>query len=101
MNRTAKRARRKVSDVEKELQSTIAARDSLLDVLNALLQTQGGRVVVPGELIDASRREHIHVTQKGDPPRYIIELESMVEAPETEPKRGIRERLRRIGLTPA
>lgn len=97
MNRTNRRRRTKTEALEADLQATIKARDSLLDVLNALLMSQGGRVVLPAELIQASKRTNIHVTQKAEPDRYIIELEGM----EPEQPQGIRDRLRRLGLKPA
>lgn len=96
MNRAARRARRTLAEAERELEATIAARNSLLDVLNAILFLEGGRVVVPQNVVVASTRKPIHVTQRDD--RFIIEFMGEEQAEPTKP--SVIERLKRLGLKP-
>lgn len=95
MNRAARRLRNR-ADLEREVDALTLARDSLLDVLNAVLMSQGGRLVIPAELVTASTRKPIHVTQKLDPARYVIELDGLESKPESKP--SVVERLRKLGL---
>ena len=91
MNRAARRLRNR-ADLERDVEALTAARDSLLDVLNALLMSQGGRVVLPSVMVQAATRRPIHVTALED--RYVVELDG-IKPPEPN---SVLERLRRLGL---
>lgn len=99
VNQTAKRARARSAEHEAEVKALTAARDSLLDVLNAIIAVNGGKLVVPAVIVEASTRKHIAVTRKPFPDRYVIEFDG---EPVAEPaaKMSLRERLRALGMRP-
>ena len=61
-----------------ELKDATAARDTLLDILNAVLASQGGKIVIPSVEVEASTRRPVDVTiapgRNGAPDRHVIEL---------------------------
>lgn len=84
-----------LADTTRELAQARAATNTLLDVLNAILAVNQGRIVVPGEYVLASKRRLVHVTEKQAPHRYVIELDGV--EPEPERHRALR-RLAALGL---
>lgn len=84
MNATAKRRRKQQARATSaaEIAKLTAARDSLLDIINAMLTAQGGTVVVPMALVIASKRRTIAVEVKppdpelaGSEARYVISFD--------------------------
>lgn len=100
MNQTARRRRTRVAKVDAagEIAALTQARDTLLDVLNAVLAKEGGTIVVPAVLVEASSRRHVAVTRKPFPDRYVI---AFADLPEKDDRPSIIERLKHLGMKPA
>lgn len=70
---------RKLAETEAELQQALAARNTILDILNVLLAQKGGKVVIPSVEVQAATRHKVQVTaiagRGSAPDRHVIELE--------------------------
>ena len=82
MNQTVRRRRTKYADLEASIRELSVARDSLLDIVNALLTQQGGTAVIPAVEVQSSARKRVIVDIKppdpnvaGSQARYVIRLE--------------------------
>lgn len=71
--RRAKQCAERLAAVEAEVAALSAARDSLLDVVNAILAHSGGKLVVPDVEVLAAGRHHVKVDVR--PGYYVFELE--------------------------
>lgn len=95
------RRRKTLSQLTEELERETRAKESLLDILNAILSTGDGTVVIPAAKVQASRRHSVQVeVTPADPDVagsemvYVITLEGYVP-PKVEKAPSV---LERIGL---
>lgn len=102
MNRELRRRRDRdhKAQAAEQIEKLEQARDSLLDIINAIVQQEGGSYVIPLPRVQAATRHAVHVEVKppdpetaGDEGRYVITLEGFEPPAPPEPK-GAVERLR-------
>ena len=105
MNQTARKRRTRSSKTEqaRQLEAEVAAKDSLLDIVNLLLAREGGSVTVPTVEVQAATRHDINVKVvppdpevAGSQGRYVISLKDFT--PEPPPDKSLTERMKAHGL---
>jgi len=103
VNRTVRRKRATKAEHQAELDQEVAAKDSLLDIVNLLLTREGGTVSIPATEVQAATRHHIDVKVvpadpelAGSEARWVISLEDY--HPEPEPDKSLTERMKAHGL---
>jgi len=98
MNRALRRRRERedahglVEDLKKQIVGLTDAKAALLDIINALVVTGGGKVIVPMSALEGHNRRQVQVQAMPDDGHYVVTLEGYDPPPKDDVAKRMKER---------